>query len=207
MLNFNLVLSSFFLFSSSFPSCITLEVYSVYKWSMHQTNALLSEIFFLAFSCMRAKIDELWPQAHIVVGFPIRHFVHNFMHNFKTKGCIRTFYLGTIALLLEICTCILLVTCMADTIGELWIQTRIATTSNRTFRVYLYLHAQHENCRLYVDVLLFKWLLYYWRCLFSLLDLDVRYEWRVTPLNTYCSLFPISHFCIYSTLRLITWKL
>ena len=29
---------------------------------------------------------------------------------------------------------------------------------------------------------------------FFVLELDARYEWQVTPPNTHCTLFPISHF-------------
>ena len=32
-------------------------------------------------------------------------------------------------------------------------------------------------------------------------------NWRGTPLNVHGNLFPISHFCVYSALRHITWKL
>ena len=58
-----------------------------------------------------------------------------------------------------------------------------------------------------MDVLHIKWLLYYQRCLFSVLELDVRYKWWVTPPNKHPSLFSISHSCVYSVLRHITWKL
>ena len=45
---------------------------------------------------------------------------------------------------------------------------------------------------------------YYWRCLFSVLEVDARYEWRCPPPNTCHSLLPISHFCVYSVIRHIT---
>ena len=60
---------------------------------------------------------------------------------------------------------------------------------------------------MYVDVLHIEWLLYYWRCLFCVLELDASYKWQVTHPDTHHSLFPISYFCIYSVLRHITWKL
>ena len=60
-------------------------------------------------------------------GFPIHHFVHYYMHNLKTKGHIRMFYLlndcsttGDIYSFGQ--------NCMQHAIGELWIQTHIATT-------------------------------------------------------------------------------
>ena len=49
-----------------------------------------------------------------------------------------------------------------------------------------------------MDVLHIKWLLYYWRCLFSVLELDVRYKWWIMYPNTHCSLFSISHFWVYT---------
>ena len=95
---------------------------------------------------------------------------------------------------------------MWDTMGELWIQAHIATTF--WYNICAYLHSQLENYRSYVDVLhIKKWLFYYQRCLFSVLELDARYESWVIPSNMHCSLFLISHFCIYSVLRDITWKL
>ena len=59
-------------------------------------------------------------------GFPVHHFVHNYMHNLKTKGCIRTFYLS------NDCSTVgdiysLDYSYMRDTMGELCIQIRIAT--------------------------------------------------------------------------------
>ena len=59
----------------------------------------------------------------------------------------------------------------------------------------------------YVNVLHIKRLLCRRRCLFSVLELDVRYEWRVTPPNTHRSLFLISHFYAYSVPRCIIRKL
>ena len=58
-----------------------------------------------------------------------------------------------------------------------------------------------------MDVLHIEWLRYYQRCLFSVLELDARYEWLITSPNTHRSLFPIGHFCVYSVLKDITWKL
>ena len=55
-----------------------------------------------------------------------------------------------------------------------------------------------------MDVPHIKWLLYYRRYLFSVLDLDVRYNWQVLAPKMHHSLFPISHLCI---LTCITWKL
>ena len=49
-----------------------------------------------------------------------------------------------------------------------------------------------------------EWLLYYRRCLFSVLELDERYDWWVMEPNMHHSLFPISHLCV---LTYITWKL
>ena len=60
--------------------------------------------------------------------------------------------------------------CMRAKIDELWFQTRVA------------------SC---VDVLHTERLIYYRRCLLSVLELDARYEWRVTPPNTHRSRFPV----------------
>ena len=55
-----------------------------------------------------------------------------------------------------------------------------------------------------MDVLHVKWLLYYRRCLFSVLWLYVWYNWQVMAPNTHHSLFMISHLYV---LICVTWKL
>ena len=60
-------------------------------------------------------------------------------------------------------------------------------------------YPHNSNYRSYIDVLHIEWLLHYWRCLFSVLELDVRYDWWVMAPNMYHS-----HLCI---LAHITWKL
>ena len=60
-------------------------------------------------------------------GFPVRHFVHNYTHDSKTKGHIRTFYLSNNFSSIGD-TCHLGQSCVRDTIVKLWIQTCIATT-------------------------------------------------------------------------------
>ena len=55
-----------------------------------------------------------------------------------------------------------------------------------------------------MNVLHIKWLLYYRKCVFSVLELDARYDWRVMAPNTHHSLFPMSLLCV---LTRITWKL
>ena len=47
-----------------------------------------------------------------------------------------------------------------------------------------------------------QWLFYYWRCQFSLLELDVVHNWWVMAPNTHCSRFPISHLCILAHISL-----
>ena len=60
-------------------------------------------------------------------GYPIRHFVCNYMHNSKTKGYIRMFCLSNgCSTLRDIYS--FGQSCMQNTIGELWIQTHIVTT-------------------------------------------------------------------------------
>ena len=91
-------------------------------------------------------------------------------------------------------------------IGELWIQTCIATTLRYVVLCVLTLVTQ-KLYRLYAKVLHIEWQLYYWRCLFSVLELDARYKWWVTHPNMQHSLFQMSNFCIYSVLRQLVWKL
>ena len=55
-----------------------------------------------------------------------------------------------------------------------------------------------------MGVLHSAWLLCYRRCLFSVLELDVRYDWWVMAPSTHYSLFSISNLCV---LTRITWKL
>ena len=78
---------------------------------------------------------------------------------------------------------------MQDMIGELWIQTRITTTPIRhSVHTYTRNSKATHYMRTY-SVLQIKRLPYYWRCLFSGLELDARYEWQVMPPNTHHSLF------------------
>ena len=66
--------------------------YGVYKWSAHQMNVLLSDIFlFLVRAACELRLTSYCPKQHRG-GFPIHHCVCNYMHNSKTKGRIRTFY-------------------------------------------------------------------------------------------------------------------
>ena len=76
--------------------------------------------------------------------------------------------------------------------------------SNTTFCAYMYLHSQLKNDRSYMEILHSAGLLCYWRCLFSVLDLDGRYDWRVMAPSMHCSLFPTSNLCVLTN---ITWKL
>ena len=55
-----------------------------------------------------------------------------------------------------------------------------------------------------MDILHIKQLLYNQRFLFSVLELDARYNWWVIAPSSHGSVFPISHLCI---LTHITWKL
>ena len=56
---------------------------------------------------------------------------------------------------------------------------------------------------MYMAILHVEWLLYYQRCLYSVLELNMRYNWWVMAPNTHCSLFLISHLCV---LLHICWK-
>ena len=90
-------------------------------------TTLLSEIFlFLVRAACYVRSMSYGPK-HMLQWFSICHFVHNYTHNFKTKGCIRTFYLW------KDCSTIkdiysLGMSCMQVTISELWIPICMATT-------------------------------------------------------------------------------
>ena len=70
--------------------------------------------------------------------FRIRHFVHTYMPNSKTKHRIRTFYLSNDNSTIEDIY-FLGYSCMRDTIDELWFQARIATFFR--YDICAYLHA------------------------------------------------------------------
>ena len=76
-----------------FSLIITQKVYSVYEKSTHQTTAQVSEICLFL---VRAACDQISTSYDLKMchsGFSIWHFMCNYMHNLKTKGRIRTFYL------------------------------------------------------------------------------------------------------------------
>ena len=114
ILFFNLLFCSFFLsFSLSFPSSISQKVYSVYEPSKHQTNVLLSEIFlFLVTAACELRLISYGPNT-CYGGFPVRHFVRNYMHNSKTNGW-GSFTYRTIALKSEISTLSVRATCICE---------------------------------------------------------------------------------------------
>ena len=47
-----------------------------------------------------------------------------------------------------------------------------------------------------MDIIHIEWMHYHQRCVFSVLELDVRYDWWVMGPNTYESFFPISYLCV-----------
>ena len=53
-----------------------------------------------------------------------------------------------------------------------------------------------------MDILHIKSLLYHRRCLFTVLELDVRLNLWVMPPNSHCSLFPISLLCVLTRITL-----
>ena len=76
--------------------------------------------------------------------------------------------------------------CMWDTIGELRLHTCFATLFDTTFCAYI--QWQLENYRCNIDVLLIELLFYHRSCLLSVLELHVRYDWRVrTPRWATCA--------------------
>ena len=79
-------------------------------------------------------------------------------------------------------------------IDELLIQTHI--TSSFWYDICVNLHSKFKNYWSYTDVIHIEWLLYSRRCLFSVLELDVRHDWWVMAPSTHCSFFLISHLCV-----------
>ena len=57
----------------------------------------------------------------------------------------------------------------------------------------------------YTNVLCIKWLLYYWRCSFSDLELHVRYNCQAVVPNTNTSLFPMFVF-VYTCMSMHNLK-
>ena len=47
-----------------------------------------------------------------------------------------------------------------------------------------------------MDVLHVEQQLYYQRCLFPVLELDVKNDWSVMASNTHYSVFPLSYLCV-----------
>ena len=62
----------------------------------------------------------------------------------------------------------------------------------------MYTYTQLKNYRLYKDVLHSEWLLENWKWLFSVLELNARYDWRVVAPHTQHSLFQLLIFCTYT---------
>ena len=84
----------FFFLSFFFSIKHNSKVYSVYKRSTHQMNALLSKIFlFLDRAGCELRSTSMVQNTHCG-GFSVCHFVRNYTHNSKTKGGIKTFYLS-----------------------------------------------------------------------------------------------------------------
>ena len=128
--DFYLVLSFFLSFLLLFPYTYTCnsKVYDLYEQSSHQTTALLSEmILFLIRAACELRLASYGSKRMSQTLFYVRHFVRTYMCNSKTKDRIRMLYLT------NNCSTVrdiyfLGLNCMQDTTGELWIQTRIATS-------------------------------------------------------------------------------
>ena len=78
-------------------------------------------------------------------------------------------------------------------------------TENNHFPIHHFVRTYTRNSKTTGHMLTF--LLYYRRCLFSVWGVDARYWWWGMPPNVHHSLFSISHSCVHSALRRITWKL
>ena len=62
---------------------------------IHTQNECITarDLPFLGWSCLQAKIDELWHQTQVAMALLYAN-VCNYMHNSKTKGGMRMFYLS-----------------------------------------------------------------------------------------------------------------
>ena len=106
-------------------------------------------------------------------------------------------------------------TAVLSGISILWVRAvckiRMASYGSNTHRnhvliqhfVCTYTHNYWNNYSLYTDILHIERVFYYQRWLFSVLELDVRYDCWVMAPNMHCSVFLISHSCILT----ITTKL
>ena len=180
--------SSLFLFFllSSFLSHITPEVYSVYEQSAHLMTTVLAEIFLLLFRVASELRWANYGSKHTLQTLFVCHFGHTYMHKSKDEGHMRTLYLTTTALLSE-----LELYLSWDTIGELWIQTCVMTSF--WFDICAHLHLQLKNYRTYMNVVHINDWCTIIDIYFSVVELDMIYDWWVKAPNTQCSFFLISH--------------
>ena len=122
---FSSFLLSFLFFS--FPSHNSKSILLIWTICTPNDCSAIRDLPFLGYSCMRTKINKLWPQTHVAVAFLyailciITHTAR------KLKVVWGRFYLS------NDCSTIgdiysLDWSCMWDMISELWIQTRITTT-------------------------------------------------------------------------------
>ena len=92
---------------------------------------------------------------------------------------------------------------MQANIDELWLQTCITVSFLIHHFTCNYTH-KLKTQKMYASILRIERLIYNMRCVFSGLDLPVRYGWQVMPPNTHHSFLPIGNLCL---LPLITWTL
>ena len=129
--------------------------------------------------------------------FPASRFVHTYMHNLKTKGRIRMFYLS------NNCSTIgdvysLSQSCMQDRNGKLWIRTCITNIFQHYILYVLTLITRKVQfvCRSST---------YRMNALLSVmsnfvLELDARCDWQVMSPNVHHSVFLISHLCVLTSI-------
>ena len=105
--------------------------------------------------------------------------VRTYIYNSKIKGRVRRSYLSndwfTICDIFQLSGLDLY---MRDTIGELWIQTRIATASRYDISCVPYTHSSKSTGRIWTFFII-EQLLYYRWFTFSVLELDATYDWWV----------------------------
>ena len=135
-------------------------------------------------------------------GFSICCVVRHYMHNSKTKARIRLFYLSNdCSTIRDIYS--LGYSCIWINISKLWVQTRITNTFQYDILCVFTLVTQklqvicgHSTYRM--TAILSKMSIF---CVRAEFEKKKRQVTWCTPPSTHCSLFQISHSCIYCIKR------
>ena len=145
---------------------------------------------------MQAKIDELWPKTCITVAF-LYSILCVITHTTQKLKVVsgRFIYLSNDCPILSEISILIFEAVYEIRSASYGSKHASQPLSDMAFNLCVLTLVTR---RVYADGLHIKRLLYYWRCLFSALKLNVRYKRWVTPPNLRYSLFLIRHFCVYS---------